>query len=92
MSEDTKSLTKKEYNKLKVGDNESNEKEFKESLMSDEDDEISIYDLREMHFDKSKVNLTYFFLFYINMSLNYDHGTMPSATKDLQTHLDLNAK
>jgi hypothetical protein len=45
--------------------------------------EISIYDIKEMQFDKSKVNLTYCLLFYINMSLNYDHGTMPSATKDL---------
>ena len=58
----------------------------------DEEAEITIYDIKELQFDKSKVNLTYCFLFYINMSLNYDHGTMPSATKDLQVHLDLNAK
>jgi hypothetical protein len=45
--------------------------------------EVSIYDIKEMEFDKTKVNLTYCLLFYINMSLNLDHGTMPSATKDL---------
>jgi len=55
--------------------------DFKENFLKEEE-EISIYDIKETHFDKSKVKLTYCLLFYINMSLNYDHGTMPAGTKD----------
>ena len=47
--------------------------------------------IKNPKFISDKVNLTYYMLFYINMSLNYDHGTMPSATKDMQQTLDLNA-
>ena len=36
--------------------------------------------------------MAYFLLFYINMSLNFDHGTMPSASKDMSITLDLNSK
>ena len=33
--------------------------------------------------------MTYAFLFYANMSLNFDHGAMPAATKALEVGLDL---
>ena len=56
---------------------------MKENFIEEELPEISIYDIKEMDFDKSKVNLTYILMFYINLSLNLDHGSMPSATKDL---------
>lgn len=58
---------------------------------STEEEEITIYDIENPKYSKQSINLTYAFLFYINMSLNFDHGAMPAATKALEVGLDLNA-
>ena len=35
--------------------------------------------------------MTYYFLFYANMSLNFDHGAMSAGTKALEDGLNVNA-
>ena len=74
-----------------VGLQESDLKAHEDELTSEETKEITIYDIESPKYVKKNVNLTYMFLFYINMSLNFDHGAMPAATKNLEVTLDLNA-
>lgn len=62
-----------------------------ESKRTDDEDEITIYDIENPKYTKRNINATYAFLFYINMSLNFDHGAMPAAVKALEVGLDLNA-
>jgi len=69
---------------MKALDNEEDKK-------TEEEDEITIYDIENPKYTKRKINWTYAFLFYINMSLNFDHGAMPAGTKALEVGLDLTA-
>jgi|TARA_B110000285_G_C14957970_1_gene530171 hypothetical protein len=62
-----------------------------EDKKTEDEEEITIYDIENPKYTKRKINLTYAFLFYINMSLNFDHGAMPAATKALEIGLDLTA-
>jgi len=65
-----------------------NEKEKK----TEEENEITIYDIENPKYTKRKINWTYAFLFYINISLNFDHGAMPAGAKALEVGLDLNSR
>lgn len=53
--------------------------------------EITVYDITTHAYTRKNINMTYAFLFYANMSLNFDHGAMSAATKALELSLDLTA-
>ena len=57
----------------------------------EEEEEILVYDIETHKYTRSNIRWTYGFLFYANMSLNFDHGAMPAAAKALMVGLDLTA-
>lgn len=68
------------------GDEEDSKEQGEE-----EDKEITVYDIETHEYTRSGIRWTYAFLFYANMSLNFDHGAMPAAAKALMAGLDLTA-
>ena len=57
----------------------------------EEEKEITVYDIETHNYTRKNIRWTYAFLFYANMSLNFDHGAMPAAAKALMSGLDLTA-
>lgn len=42
------------------------------------------------HFDKSVLYSLFALIFFANIMINIDHGTLPGSTKDIETKLDIN--
>lgn len=65
------------------------EEKKEEDGEDDAEKEVTVYDIETHKYTRRNINLTYAFLFYANMSLNFDHGAMPAAAKALEVGLDL---
>lgn len=52
---------------------------------------MTVYDITTYKYDRKYIDYTFAFLFYANMSLNFDHGAMSAGTKALEEGLDVNA-
>ena len=64
----------------------------KEEQELNQEKEVTVYDITTFKYTRKNIDLTYAFLFYANMSLNFDHGAMSAGTKALEEGLDVNAQ
>ena len=72
---------------LKIYDEDENGYQKIENSMNKE---VEVTDLP--YFKQLYLDMTFYFVFAINMAVNLDHGAIPACTYDIQIDLNLNNK